>query len=321
MASRRTKLISAATVATLGIGGYFLYSLFAAQGQGTLAQAPLNTQVQIPPGFIMAVDDSGSMTFHNQFPGVGRLWLLEPDQRQLLHLSRRAQDVRGRYVPVRVFLYRTAHRGDLPRHSACRQLRLRALARLQSLLLRPDHPLPALGEQRRNSLRRRFAHRDPNRSPTDGDHQPRLVARRTRTAGRCSAPTTTCTCRRNRLQAGRQQRANCGGLSNSSGGWLTIGGSRAHDVRDLRHLHPYWPATFFTRYSSDTDPHPQLPGYAGYLRFHSPRPRGQRLRHGLRHVEYRIRVADTDALQNFANWFSFYGNRNRAMVAGMTRRW
>ncbi len=27
----------------------------------------------------------------------------------------------------------------------------------------------------------------------------------------------------------------------------------------------------------------------------------------------------TDSKQNFANWFSFYGNRNRAMVAGLTR--
>src|SRR5690606_12290471 len=30
-------------------------------------------------------------------------------------------------------------------------------------------------------------------------------------------------------------------------------------------------------------------------------------------------ASDTVALHNFANWFSFYGNRNRAMIAGMTR--
>ncbi|PZP69483.1 MAG: hypothetical protein DI592_22740, partial [Stenotrophomonas maltophilia] len=41
----------------------------AAQAQGLLAQAPLNNQVQTPPAFIMAVDDSGSMTFQTQFPG------------------------------------------------------------------------------------------------------------------------------------------------------------------------------------------------------------------------------------------------------------
>ncbi len=35
--------------------------------------------------------------------------------------------------------------------------------------------------------------------------------------------------------------------------------------------------------------------------------------------KYQIGPNDTDALQNFANWFSYYGNRNRAMIAGLTR--
>ncbi|MBP6626592.1 MAG: hypothetical protein KA187_04155, partial [Arenimonas sp.] len=39
----------------------------AAQGQGNLAQAPLNLGTQVPPAFIMAVDDSGSMTFETLF--------------------------------------------------------------------------------------------------------------------------------------------------------------------------------------------------------------------------------------------------------------
>jgi type IV pilus assembly protein PilY1 len=41
----------------------------AAQGEGNLAQAPLNLGTQVPPAFIMAVDDSGSMTFETLFPG------------------------------------------------------------------------------------------------------------------------------------------------------------------------------------------------------------------------------------------------------------
>ncbi len=65
MASRRTKLSAIATAAVLGAGGWFLYSVMAVQGQGTLAQAPLNVQVQIPPAFIMALDDSGSMVWEN----------------------------------------------------------------------------------------------------------------------------------------------------------------------------------------------------------------------------------------------------------------
>ena len=61
MASGRIKFIAAAAIAVAGAGGYFLYSVLAAQAQGDLAQAPLNVQVQTPPGFIMALDNSGSM--------------------------------------------------------------------------------------------------------------------------------------------------------------------------------------------------------------------------------------------------------------------
>ena len=68
MASRRTKLLASASLVVLGVGGYFLYSVFAVQGRGTLAQAPLNVQASIPPAFVMALDDSGSMRFQTLFP-------------------------------------------------------------------------------------------------------------------------------------------------------------------------------------------------------------------------------------------------------------
>lgn len=58
-----SRLIQLAVVAVLGVGAYFVYSVLARQGYGSLAQAPLNTQVQVPPSFIMALDDSGSMVW------------------------------------------------------------------------------------------------------------------------------------------------------------------------------------------------------------------------------------------------------------------
>ncbi len=62
MVSHRRKLIVAIAVTFAAGSAYFAYSLFAAQAQNSnLAQAPLNTQVQIPPAFIMALDNSGSM--------------------------------------------------------------------------------------------------------------------------------------------------------------------------------------------------------------------------------------------------------------------
>lgn len=83
--SRRTpRIIAASAVALLGVGGYFAYSLFAAQGQGDLAQAPLNNTTAIPPAFIMAVDDSNSMTFERIFKGG---WSHAVDGQQFLQLG------------------------------------------------------------------------------------------------------------------------------------------------------------------------------------------------------------------------------------------
>ena len=75
MASRKFRFMAAGSVALALGGGYVIYSLMAAQAQGTLAQAPLNIQVQTPPAFLMALDDSGSMlweTLNNTRDGVYR---------------------------------------------------------------------------------------------------------------------------------------------------------------------------------------------------------------------------------------------------------
>src|SRR5690625_3882716 len=49
MVSRRAKFLAAALVPT-AVGGYLAYSVFAAQAhpEKALAQAPMNTQVQVP---------------------------------------------------------------------------------------------------------------------------------------------------------------------------------------------------------------------------------------------------------------------------------
>lgn len=69
MKQRRYKITAAIALGAMVFGGWFLYSVNAAQGQGALAQAPLNDQIQVEPAFIMAVDDSNSMTFERIFPG------------------------------------------------------------------------------------------------------------------------------------------------------------------------------------------------------------------------------------------------------------
>ena len=73
MLSRRFKFL-AVSVALVCAGGYFLSQVLAFQGRGTLAQAPLNVQAQVPPAFVMAVDDSGSMNWESLVASLdGRL--------------------------------------------------------------------------------------------------------------------------------------------------------------------------------------------------------------------------------------------------------
>ncbi|WP_081008609.1 hypothetical protein [Xanthomonas arboricola] len=74
MSRRIFRAVVVSAIVLVAAGAYFIYGLIAAQGQGALAQAPLNNATSIPPAFIMAVDDSNSMTFERIFKGGdGRL--------------------------------------------------------------------------------------------------------------------------------------------------------------------------------------------------------------------------------------------------------
>ncbi len=66
MVSHKKKWITAASVGVLVAGGWLTYSLMAKQGQGVLSQMPLNIQASVPPSFLMALDDSGSMLWEVQ---------------------------------------------------------------------------------------------------------------------------------------------------------------------------------------------------------------------------------------------------------------
>lgn len=75
MALRGKHWVAAGSLALVIGGSWLTYGLMAAQGQGALAQAPLNIEVQAPPAFLMALDDSGSMiweTLNNTRDGVYR---------------------------------------------------------------------------------------------------------------------------------------------------------------------------------------------------------------------------------------------------------
>jgi len=316
MASRRIKAMFLATAGVLGASTWFIYSIMAAQGQGALAQAPLNNQVQVPPAFIMAVDDSGSMTFQHQFPGDDgyACWSRSNDSFFTDSGALRTSGDTCRYA----YSYTGPRIGT-------------------GYLGIP--PVDNYGFSRSSDFNPSYFDPTIRYEPwveSDGTPYPQASTAATRLDPRNSSPTLNLASwysdanDRSRFRAyedmwlpkGTEYRLtgnNCGGLS-GGGSWRTITGNNGHTMTDTCDMYvKYWPATFFLKYSSDSDPYPQLEGTSGAY----DSVARERVRNacgtGCDLWRYRIASSNSVALKNFANWFSFYGNRNRAMIAGMTR--
>ncbi|MEN1927570.1 PilC/PilY family type IV pilus protein [Luteimonas sp. MJ250] len=329
MALRRTSLASIAVVATLFGGGYFLYGLFAAQGQGVLAQAPLNTQVQVPPAFVMAIDDSGSMTYHNQFPGADGKGCWSRDTGtpawSFFHTSgtnkgqlRASTDNGG--VCGYAFSY-----GSSPRNGESNSWRgippVDTMGFARSSDFNPAYfdptvtYLPWVNSDGTSfgsaSLTATRIDPRPNGSGLGAVnltelHDGREVADSSgQLSDRFSAYTGMV------LPEGTEYRfpgtSNCGGLVGSST-WRTL--SSDHSMTAQCNIFiKHRLAVFYL--SSDEVP----VGYESVPRVRAYNACGP----DCDMWRYTIRQTDTEALQNFANWFSYYGNRHRSLVAGLTR--
>lgn len=320
MASARAKYISASILAA-GLGVYFTYSVFAVQGQGTeLAQAPLNTEVHIPPAFIMAVDDSGSMTYHNQFPA----------QDGRAHWNRNAKSFFNSNGTLRtsgnssyVYAYTSARSGTnfygippvdtfgFARSPDFNPAYFNPLVKYEPWLNSDGKPYGATAANPSGNASRSATRIDPRNTDTINlaswllDENARS---RFQTDQGMFFPSGT--------EYEMVGNNNCGGLSKNGG---TIG-SGGHEVTDSCAVYiKYYPATFFLKYTADNDARP-APADAPTAYASVPRTRVRNACGANCDLwKYEIRSTDTAALQNFANWFSFYGNRNRAMIAGMTR--
>ena len=322
--SRRFKLSVSASLVILAATGYFLYSVFAVQGQGALAQAPLNSRVQVAPGFIMAVDNSGSMTFHNQFPasdgygcwssgsffsspgnlrvsggtcsfaysytgpriGTGYLGIPPVDTFGFA----RSPDFNPSYLDPEITYLPWLNADGSPYGSTVTNPA--GNASITATRLDPRNASPTLNlasqYEEAGNERSRFNLRDGMFLPAG-------------TRYRLSGNNST----------------SCGGLSNGgSSGWRTVGsGGRTANGNCTIYI-SYWPATFYLRETTpNTAPTIAAAGYENITPVRIPDSCGN----GCHLWRYTITSTDTVALQNFANWFSFYGNRNRAMIAGMTR--
>lgn len=301
MASRRFKWTAAGSaVAVIGLA-FVGYNLIAAQGQGILAQKPLNIPADTTPAFIMAVDDSGSMTFQTQFPG---------------------QDGEGCWNNSRQSFFDT--NGALnTTGNTCDYFYLMPGPRISGNYFGLP-PLDSLGFARSAQYNPTYFNPTIKYEPWKDDKDvsfAEAIPSAARIDPKPTGATTTVNLTSNyygtetfRLLNNMSYQAGAyinGSTYRNSGTWS--GGTTDARVQ-------YWPATFYIKVVNGTsDPYPQLNGtnaYANATRVQVNNACGT----GCAMWKYTLPASDSDAgSKNFANWFTYYGNRNRAMIAGMTR--
>ncbi|HEL4242822.1 pilus assembly protein [Stenotrophomonas maltophilia] len=296
MATRRFKWIAAASAVGLAGLGVVAYNLTAAQAQGLLAQAPLNNQVQTPPAFIMAVDDSGSMTFQTQFPGQDGAGCASGGS---------FFDRNGNLnVGVGTCSYYYVLPGPVISSGYYAIPQLDSLGFARSPTYNPTYFNPEVKyEPWIDGTGKPYDEANPTSTLID----PRGSTRVALAANYFSGTSRILT-----------------GMVIPKGTTYNDGWDRTaeQDItwRGSSNIYvQYWPAAFFLPWTNDKDPYPQREDkagvYSGVTRVKIDNACGS----GCAMWKYTITDSNTDALQNFANWYSFYGNRNRAMIAGMTR--
>lgn len=303
MASRRFKWTAAgSTVAAIGLV-LVGYNLIAAQGQGTLAQEPLATKTNATPSFIMAVDDSGSMTFQTQFPGMDGEGCWNTTRRSFFDAN-----------------------GQLYTSGNCDYFYVLPGTRINNYYGIP--PFDSLGFARSAAYNPTYFNPTIKYEPwvrsdavTDYDYGNPSAAyidvRENTTVNLVADYYSTAAADSFRIQTGMVIPANT---------FFRVGNTNYQYTTDVTWngnvstaYVRYWPATFYLPYTNDNDPRPQQAGTAGVYTNVSRTKVSNACGTGCTMWKYTISGNDTEAARNFATWFTYYGNRNRAMIAGMTR--
>lgn len=337
MASRSIKFTALAVAATMVAGGYFLHGLMAAQGQGVLAQAPLNTQVQVTPAFIMAVDDSGSMNFQTLFPGRDGAVAWGRDsssgQGNVYSYFHNTGASRGFFREAGTSGNRNVHVAPYP-------------APRQNAGSDRDAGIPpfdSFGFSRSHEYNRSYFDPREEYRPwrnEDGTYWDPVTPDAARVHPASASPTVDMTEWREvnstgasndsrfavrtgmMIPAGTRYRGSGCGLSNSGTSFREQ--TTEHVSTGECNLQiGYFPATF---YLHETSPAPV--GFIEANRVFAanactyPTAAGSDVcnmyRYEIRPGNYSSAALYDEAIQNFANWFTYYGARSRAIVAGMT---
>jgi type IV pilus assembly protein PilY1 len=308
MATRKFKWMAAgSTVAAIGLA-VVGYNLIAAQGRGTLAQEPLATRAVATPSFIMAVDDSGSMNFQTQFPGRDGEGCWDTNSRSFFDANRQL------YTSGNCDYFFVVPGPRINNYYGIPPIDSLGFAR--SAAYNPSYydPTVLYGPWAKAAKDSFYDNSVPtaaliNPQPGGGNATVNLVVNNYGTGANDSFRMQTGMV----IPAGTRYRYNNTNYQADSD--YTWPANRGAANVYMEHV----PATFFTPWTSDTDARPQLVGgavdaYATVTRVRVNNACGA----GCSMWKYTL-AGDTAASRNFANWFTYYGNRNRAMIAGMTR--
>ena len=322
--------IAVPLVLALAGGGYWLYNANAIQAGGSLAQVPLNSSITVPPAFIMAVDDSGSMRFQTLFPGKDGAAFWENDAAATngyfigTGASARPRTQSDSFdldnfhhnIPSAGYRIGTAER--------------RAIAPIDNFgFARSPDVNPAYF----NPLVTYTPWKRPNGANEIVDY-PQASTAATRVDPDLASPTISLASnwrsnatrddyfyipRGTTLPTGTVYRTwqdnNCGGLT-GGGAWRTLN-SALTMTGNCEVAMEYYPAVVYLKSATAgaawgyTGAAPEAVNACGS---------GCSLyRYKIHKDNFSSQTKFDAALQNFANWFSFYGNRNRAMKAAMTQ--
>lgn len=337
MATRHTPLLVAIAAVVVAAGGYGLYLATAQSTAPVLAQSPLNITNNVDPAFIMAVDDSGSMNFQTLFAGRDGAIAWGRDSTSAPYsyfyssgtdagTPREAGTTGNRNVYVAPFAApRQSSSGD--REAAIPPFDSFGFARSPAFNRSYFDPTTSYVPWKRqdgtswNAATATAARVHPsNTSPTIN-----LTAEYRGTTTSAGDDTRFYLRTGMVMPAGTIYRGSGCNLTSSTSTWrtqpsdLTISGDCSVHIA-------YFPATFYLPeaqalpadfgWATNVTPPTivngcSFPGASGSLRCDLKK-------YEIKPANFATQAAYDAAIQNFANWFTYYGNRTRSMVAGMT---
>lgn len=324
-------------------GGYWLYNANAIQAGGALAQVPLNSAVSVPPGFVMAVDDSGSMTFQTLFPGQDGSAFWNPATANTngyftgtgANAVLRTSGTEGSFhyvIPSQGFRINGYDRrtiAPIDRFGFARSSDYNPayFNPIEKYLpwKKPNPTTKVIEDYPQANVDRTLANPDgtawiqlssadvawPGWASTGGDDYFTVPNGATLPKGTYY-----------HYNFYTDDQRNCGGLT-SSNDWRTLPNDLKLSATCEVGIR-YYPATFYLKTNTVIEaPETKPADYFGYKA--APVAIANACGDGCTLYRYEIRpgnfqsTAQFDkARQSFANWFSFYGNRNRSLKAAMT---